>query len=134
MSRKNLFIGDFRIKNCTHYGEYEVIDELQFGEPLKLEYDVDEKLIVVKARKVLGEYVANSDHHKKSENDWVVFGEVDMPEQIRKVMGPILQGRNKESIFECKLNSFDKKISIDERFQVTVWATGSNDAKGEDGE
>ena len=105
MSKKVLYIGDFKIKNCTQYGEYEAIRKLKSGSKLTIEYESKDKVICV-----------------KSSGD--VIGELEVPDQISKVMIPLLLGKHKKDLFECKLHPFDPKEMQFDRLQVTVWAIG----------
>ena len=116
ISKKRLYIGDFKIKNCSQYGEYEFIEKMKFGMSLKLDYEPLEQQIVVKVQMDIEDDIDKV-------NEWLPFGDVEMPEQIRKVMIPLLQGNHKDTIFECKLHPFDSKTALDDRFQVTVWAS-----------
>lgn len=116
ISKKKLYIGDFKIKNCSQYGEYEFIEKMKFGMSLKLDYEALEQQVVVKVQMVKEE----DDEEVK---EWLPFGDVEMPEQIRQVVVPLLQGNHKDTIFECKLHPFDSKITLDDRYLVTVWAS-----------
>ena len=114
MSQKKYYIDDFKVRNCTQYGEYEIIDNLISGDEVWIEYDADEKVIIVngpmknkRTRVVIGQKQ---------------IGELEVPEQMRKILVPLLQGKYGYQPFVCKINIADKKVVINERLQVSVWA------------
>lgn len=119
-SKKDLYIGDFRIRNCSPYGEYKTLKSLDFGDELKIKYDDSEKLIVVFGEKVVEN---KDDDSKKSESDkkWVAIGELEMPVHIRKVVVPLLKVHQIGDIFECKVSRVYDKQSIDNCLSVTIW-------------
>lgn len=128
MSKKKFFIGDFKIRNCTQYGEYEIIDALYAGENIKLEFDTEE-VIVVKAQDVIDGFDKNTGRRKRSNQDWSAIGELETPDQIRKILNPLLQGKHKDDLFDCNMNPFDRKVTINERLQVSVWAKETPEAQ-----
>lgn len=105
---KNLFIGDFRIKNCSPYGEFQIIRTLDIGDEVILQSDAHSKQIVVK-KDVVG----------------AVFGEIEMPDHIRGVVAPILQGKHRSDSFVCRISSVDSKQTINNRLRVSIWANKS---------
>lgn len=107
MSKKDYYIGDFKLSNCTQYGEYEVVSKFKPGKELRIKYEPSSKLIIVKCKK---------------KNEWVEIGELELPEHVRKVMVPLLQGKHNEDLFDCKLFSFDINDKSINNLQVTVWA------------
>lgn len=111
MSQKQYYIDDFKVRNCTQYGQYEIIENLNSGDKVCIGYDSDEKVIVVK------KYDA-----KSSEGKGEAFGELEVPEQMRKILVPLLLGLPGTAAFICKMNIADKKVVINERLQVSVWA------------
>lgn len=122
MSKKSLFIGDFKVRKCTQYGEYEIIDVLYAGEEIKLEFDTNENVIVVTAKNVVDGFDENTRRRKRSCDDWSAIGELEIPEQIRNVLVPLLLAGHKDDLFDCNMNPFDRKVAINERLQVSVWA------------
>lgn len=120
-TKKTLFIGDFKINNCTPYGEYETVDAMSSGEELQLVYEPCEEVFVVKSRKAMPQSDKNK-KNERSETEWLMIGEVELSEQIKKVMKPLLCGKFKEELFECRLISLGDKVSINDRFQISIWA------------
>lgn len=120
-SKKDLYIGDFRIRNCSPYGEYKTLKSLDFGDELKIKYDDSEKLIVVFGEKVVEN---KDDDSKKSESDkkCVTIGELEMPVHIRKIVVPVLMGSNQGNLFDCKVSCVDDKQNINNRLRVSIWA------------
>ena len=113
---KNLYIGDFRVRNCSPYGEFKVIKSLEIGDEVKIQYDTSEKLIVV-----LVEIIVNNNASNPTKKD-VTIGELEMPEHIRKVIVPILRGCHKGNLFDCKVSCVDDKQIINNRLRVSIWA------------
>lgn len=130
MSQKQYYIDDFKVRNCTQYGEYKIIDGLNSGDDVKIEYDKEEKTITVMGReheqKIKPEHNqengTDNDQENGSEDNWKTFGELEVPEQMRKILVPLLQGLPGSDAFICKMNIADKKVVINERLQVSVWA------------
>lgn len=120
-TKKTLFIGDFKISNCTPYGEYETINAMSSGEELQLVYEPCEEVFVVKSRKAMPQSDKNK-KNERSETEWLMIGEVEFPEQIKKVMKPLLCGKFKKELFECRLISLGDEVSINDRFQISIWA------------
>lgn len=114
MSQKQYYIDDFKVRNCTQYGQYEIIDNLNSGDRVCIGYDPDEKVIVVTT---------------SLEGKGKPFGELEVPEQMRKILVPLLQGLPGSKAFICKMNIADKKVVINERLQVSVWAA-NKEAEG----
>ena len=123
MSQKQYYIDDFKVRNCTQYGEYEIINKLNSGNEVIIEFDKEEKTIIVKGHEL------NEDGTVKS---WKTFGELEVPEQMRKILVPLLQGLYGSKAFICKMNIADKKVVINERLQVSVWAANEEVKKMED--
>lgn len=76
MSQKKYFIEDFKVRNCTQYGEYKIIDQLKSRDEVKIGYDSEEKTIVVKAPL-----------KEEETNDiigWEIIGDVEASEQKEK--------------------------------------------------
>lgn len=111
MSQKNFYIDDFKVRNCTQYGEYEIMNSLDSGDEVKIEYDSDEKNIVVRSK--------NKGNNQTDSGE--IFGELEVPEQMRKIFVPLLL-RERNDVFYCKINILDKKVMVNERFLVSVWA------------
>ena len=120
-TKKTLFIGDYSITNCTSYGEYETIDAILSGEELQLEYEPCEEVIVVKSKKASPQPDKNK-QPERSDKEWVMIGEVVFPDQIKKVMVPLLRGKYKEVLFECRVISLGEKVAINDRFRISIWA------------
>lgn len=120
MSQKQYYIDDFKVRNCTQYGQYDIIDKLNSGNEVIIEFDAEEKTIVVKGPE------KNQDGSVKS---WETFGELEVPEQMRKILVPLLRGAYGSLAFKCKINIADKKVVINERLQVSVWAANDEEAK-----
>lgn len=140
MSQKKYYIDDFKVRNCTQYGQYEIIDKLISGNDVIIEYDEEEKAITVKGHvndketKAVNnqEKASENNQEKGSENKWETFGELEVPEQMRKILVPLLQGIYGSDAFICKINIADKKVVINERLQVSVWAANKEAKKTED--
>ena len=114
MSQKRFYIDDFKVRNCTQYGEYAIIDDLDSGDEVQIEYDGIESTIIVNG--------PVKDVVNGSVKDWKPFGELEVPEQMRKILVPLLQGKFGKEAFTCKMNIADKKVMINERLMVSVWA------------
>lgn len=113
MSQKKYFIEDFKVRNCTQYGEYKIIDQLKSGDEVKIGYDSEEKTIVVKA--------PLKDEETNDIIVWGIIGDVEASEQKEKILIPLLLGMGSE-IFKCKINIIDEKAVINEKLRVSVWA------------
>lgn len=140
ISKKKLFIDDFKVKNCTQWGEYQIIEDLKRGDSVYLEYSPGDDVIMVKgadrkkAEKLVKEEekgtCSNEDLLQKIEtklkecNEEVltVFGEIDLPEQQRKVVVPLLLGKHRASAFECRASSVLPQEPINESVRVSLWA------------
>lgn len=108
---KNLYIGEFRVRNCSPYGEYKIIDSLVRGDELKIEYNVSEKQI-----EVLGA------QNNNSTKTWVVIGELEMPEHVRRVVVPMLMGACKSNRFDCLVSYIDVNQPINNCLRLSIWA------------
>lgn len=122
MSQKKYFIEDFKVRNCTQYGEYEIINQLKSGDEVRIGYDSEEKNIFVEG--------PLRNEETKEVISWRIIGDVEASEQMRKILVPLLQGAYGSRVFICKINIADKKVVINERLQVSVWA--ANDEVGND--
>ena len=161
MSQKKYYIDDFKVRNCTQYGEYGIIDDLNSGDAVRIEYDTEEKMIIVKAPEKNQENESENNRKNKPENNqeygpennqknesennqgkepennqknesevkWKTFGELEVPEQMRKILVPLLRGSYGSMAFKCKINIADKKVVINERLQLSVWAANDEEAK-----
>ena len=109
MSKKSFYIGDFKISHSTEYGGCEAISKLKPGAKLNIIYEPSDKVIVVQSK--------DKDLKKKVE-----IGELELPEQVRKVMVPLLLGKYKEDLFECEFCSLEPKEKSFENLRVTIWA------------
>ena len=107
---KNLYIGDFRVRNCSPYGQYYIINTLSKGDVLILQYNVSEKLIEVKGKQ------------KNPTKTWVVIGELEMPEHVQRVIVPMLMGGHKSDLFDCIVSYVDVNQPINNCLRVSVWA------------
>lgn len=116
---KNLYIGDFRVRNCSPYGEYKIIDSLVRGDELKIKYDDSEKLIVVFAEKIV-EKKDNESNKCKSEKEWTAIGELEMPVHVQKVVVPLLQSNQNREIFECQVSQFNKNQPINNQLRLSI--------------
>lgn len=105
MPKKDLFIGNYKVRNCLQYGEYKIISSLGLGDDVILDYLPADKLIVV-----------------KDSGGKVILGELEVPEHIRKVLAPLLQGNHKNDLLECAVSQADKHLSIDNRIRISIWA------------
>ena len=112
MSKKDLFIGEFKISHCNQYGAFGIIKSLKEGQVLFLYYEQSDKEIMVRTD------INNSN---------TTIGDLEVPEQVKKIMVPLLLGKYKEDLFECKLNPFDGTGSLIERIKVTIWAKKADD-------
>jgi len=108
---KNLYIGDFRVRNCCPYGEYKTIDSLCRGDVLILQYNASEKVV-----EVMGE-----DNNNPTKT-WVVIGELEMPVHVRRVVVPMLMGACKNNLFDCLVSYVDVKQPINNCLRASVWA------------
>lgn len=118
---KKLYIGEFRVRNCSPYGEYKIIDSLVRGDELKIEYNVSEKLIVVKAKTNIE--VKEDDKGKlKTVEKWITIGELEISGYVRMVFVPLLIGKHSDEIFECKVSQINKNQHIDNQLRLSVWA------------
>lgn len=110
MSKKDLFIGNFRIRYCLQYGEYTVISNLRPGDELMLEYDSNERLVFVKGK-------------DKSTNNWVILGELEATGHVKDFILPMLQCNSANNIFESKLAvPIDNKQMNINCLYVSIWA------------
>ena len=114
-----MYIGDFRVRNCRPYGSIGIIKQLKENDPLVLQYDVSEKLIVVKAKTTTEKKDGATGELKKVEK-WITIGELDVPGCLRTVIVPLLLGKHSEELFECQLA--DNNLSVNHSFTVSVWA------------
>lgn len=113
---KNLYIGDFRVRNCSPYGEFKAIKSLEIGDEVKIQYDTSEKLIFV-----LVEIIVNNNASNPAKK-CVTIGELEMPVHIRKIVVPVLMGSNQGNLFDCKVSCVDDKQNINNRLRVSIWA------------
>lgn len=104
MPQKNLFIGNYKVRNCLQYGEYKVISSLGLGDDVILEYLPSDKLIVVKD-------IVNK----------VILGELEVPEHIRKILVASLSSNHNHTLYECRVSSIDNQRIDSNRFYVSVW-------------
>lgn len=108
---KKLYIGEFRVRNCSPYGEYKIINTLSTGDVLILRYNVSEKLIEVMR-----------EQNNNSAKTLDVIGELEMPEHVRRVVVPMLMGGHKNDLFDCIVSYVDVKQPINNCLRVSIWA------------
>lgn len=105
MPQKDLFIGNYKVKNCLQYGEYKVLSNMGPGDVVTLDYIPTDKLIVV----------------KDSESQ-VILGDLEVPEHIRKIMMVLLSSNQNPPLYESRVSSIDKQRINNNRFYVSIWA------------
>lgn len=118
---KNLYIGDFRVKNCKPYGAIGIIKQLKESDVLVLQYDVSEKLIVVKAKTKI-EVKDDTTGVSKTEEKWITIGELGIPGCIRTVLVPLLLGRHCNDLFDCHILQINRNQPINNQLSLSVWA------------
>lgn len=121
---KNLYIGDFRVRNCSPYGEYKTIKSLDLGDELKIQYDASEKLIVVLAKKIV-EKKGNDSNKCELDKEWAAIGELEMPVHVRRVVVPLLQGNQNRELFECQVSQINKNQSINNQLCISIRSKSS---------
>ncbi len=107
MAIKDLYIGDFNVKKCSQYGNFNVTSNLKAGDSLEISLDSND-VIVVKAKDTKGVMVE--------------IGELDLPFSYRKIIVPLLKGAHGNGLFHCEVYSSMNNMPANGCFLITVWA------------
>lgn len=99
---KDSFVGDYPIVNCQYYGNFQEIEELEFGSTFNLAIDEKDKstILVQSSTSPIGE---------------LQVSDVDK----NKLLPYLKQGWN--TIYICKLSQNCKDAKLNERLRVSIW-------------
>jgi len=110
MTKKDLYIDCFKIKDCIQYGGNKVVRDMKVGDDVTLEYDPTNKIIL-----------AQWNNGGKT----VAVGELVTTGLVEKFILPLLRCNKGENLFECEISSRGG-CSLDvNRLYVDVWAKKS---------
>lgn len=113
MTKKDRYIGCFKIKDSVPHGGNKVVRDMKVGDDVTLHYDPTNKIILVQWN---------------NGGKAVAVGELVTTGDVERFMLPLLLCKKGNELFECEISSHGGSPLNVNRLYVDVWVKESSDA------